>query len=298
MPRPKRIHSRNSIYHVLSRGNRKKNIFLEESDKGTFCKYLKLGLERYDHQVLAFCLMDNHFHLAIKVHNTPLESVIHQLLSRYAKYFNAKYNLVGHCFQGRYVSKCVFDDSYLFDLCKYIHLNPVRAGLVKAVDDFYWCSHCCYLNSTRFTWVNTSILLERIDSKKNLAIKKYIRFIHDRTEYPKEILFELNTAIKDTPKLFLHKKTNANKLIKLVAEAYNETPLKLASDSRSTKNTEIRAVIAHLAIKHKICTLTTLASAFHRSQPAVSRALKRLETRLKNEPCLLKRIKKIEKTIN
>ena len=142
MPRKKRIHTDNAIYHIMSRGNHKKDIFLDEMDKRVFCNYMRDGLSRYKHNILAFCLMNNHFHIAIKVNNKPLQVIMHQLLSRYAKYFNAKYHLTGHCFQGRYTCKYVYDEGYLFDLCKYIHLNPVRACLVNNASKYYWSSPC------------------------------------------------------------------------------------------------------------------------------------------------------------
>lgn len=140
MGRKPRIHFAGAIYHAYSRGVDRRAIFMDDDDRRAFINAMHRNVARAGAQVLAFCLMGNHFHLAIKVGETPLSSIMQRLLTGYCMYFNAKYDRTGHLFEARHNSNICLDERYLAALIHYIHMNPVRAKLVENPYDWPWSS--------------------------------------------------------------------------------------------------------------------------------------------------------------
>lgn len=179
MPRPSLIHFPGALYHITARGNNKQNIFYNEKD---FFRYL-LNIKRYKKEVpfhlYAYTLMPNHVHLLIEVINSPINKIMQKLQTAYTMYINKKYEKVGHVFQGRYFHLLVDKEGYLLELIRYIHLNPVRAGLVKNPSDYKWSSHNVYLNiSSKFNEIiDKDKVLSYFSSSKDRALKAYEDFI-------------------------------------------------------------------------------------------------------------------------
>ncbi|TBR23883.1 transposase, partial [bacterium] len=144
MGRPPRLQEPGQIFHVIVRGNRRQNIFEEEADWDRFqTALLRLAAES-DFELLGFTLMGNHAHLLIRCGGTPLGKLLQGLLSSHALYLNKKYGRSGHLYQGRYTSEPCPNDSVLKHQLRYIHWNPVRAGLVRSPDEWKWSSHHAY----------------------------------------------------------------------------------------------------------------------------------------------------------
>jgi len=125
---------------------------------------------------MAFCLMSNHFHLLIQVSSMPLTAIMQSFLTRYASYFNSRHGMTGHLFQGRYSAPHCAKDSYLLELVRYIHLNPVRAGLVRAPDDWHYSSHQAYLKGDAGL-VEPSLALSLLDVDQAGARQSYRAFV-------------------------------------------------------------------------------------------------------------------------
>lgn len=145
MARKSRIEYNGAFYHVITRGNQRQKIF---KDKQDYTKYLKILSDykgRYKYLMYAYVLMNNHVHLLIQTQETPLSKILQGINQRYTIYFNKKYKTIGHLFQGRYKAILCNKDEYLLILLKYIHLNPVRAGIVKDADKYEWSSHHYYI---------------------------------------------------------------------------------------------------------------------------------------------------------
>lgn len=140
MPRVARLKGLNSTYHIIMRGNEKKNIFLDRKDKSRFIEILTRMKEKYNYKLEAYCLMDNHVHLLINDNENDISQIMKSINISYAYYFNNTYDREGHLFQDRFVSEVVADDRYLLAASAYIHNNPVRAGIVKKPEDFQWSS--------------------------------------------------------------------------------------------------------------------------------------------------------------
>jgi putative transposase len=145
MSRKPRIHFPGAFYHALNRGNRRELVYWDNADYREMLDGLAEAGQHYDVLVHGYCLMPNHFHLLVEVGEKPLAGWMKSTEGRYARYFNRRYRKVGHVFQGRYHAILCDKSAYLLELVRYIHLNPVRAGLVQDPADWPWSSHRSYL---------------------------------------------------------------------------------------------------------------------------------------------------------
>ena len=145
MPSPNRVVFPNCILHITDRGNDRMPIFTCDLEYRRFQRLLLAAAQRFRAKVFAFCLMTNHFHLLAQfIAGNPGE-MMQLVLLKYARWFNHRHDRVGHLFQGRYHSRVITDDLYLHEAGRYIHQNPVEAGLVKAPDQYPWSSYGAYL---------------------------------------------------------------------------------------------------------------------------------------------------------
>ena len=162
MPRKKRIWQRHKCHHVMLRGIEGMSVFLDDADRRRFCLLLQEAAEQHGHRVHAFCLMTNHIHLILEpITANALKDCVHAFAFRYAQYFNKRYKRKGYLYQGRFCSTLVQDGNYLRRLIRYIHLNPVEAGLVKKPEEYRWCSHNAYFGHAAYTWLEIDCVLTR-----------------------------------------------------------------------------------------------------------------------------------------
>ncbi|MBP9841866.1 MAG: transposase [Simkaniaceae bacterium] len=161
----------------MLRCNARQPIFLSDEDRSLMCLLLQEGTERFGYFIHSFCFMSNHIHLAIEVRETSISRIIQNLAFRYTRYINKKYDRVGHLFQGRFKSIVVDGNKYLKELIRYIHLNPVRAGLVDRPEKYTWSSHRAYLTLNSYTWVTYDKLLKNFSQFRNESINHYEDFI-------------------------------------------------------------------------------------------------------------------------
>ena len=174
MARQLRIEYAGAIYHVMSRGDRKEPIFLDDEDRRGFLRTLGEACERAGWEVHAYCLMGNHFHLVVETPKPTLVSGMKWFLGTYTQRFNARHRLRGHVFAGRYKSLLVDggDDFYLRVVCDYVHLNPVRAGLLgegQVLEDYVWSSFPEYLKppERRVGWLRVERLFGELGIRRD-----------------------------------------------------------------------------------------------------------------------------------
>jgi len=157
MARQLRIDHPGAFFHVYSRGNRKQEVFLSDEDRSYFLKILGDACGEFGVRIHAFCLMPNHYHLFAEVLFGGLSKTLHWINTSYTVYFNKKHDRCGHLFQGRFKSILVQAETYAWELVRYIHLNPVRAGLARRPEDYHWSSHPDYLGMRpRRPWLAVS----------------------------------------------------------------------------------------------------------------------------------------------
>lgn len=162
MPKKTREQSSTDIYHAIWRGVGKQNIFIDDYDYRKFLYVLGDCKEKYKSEIYAYCLMSNHVHLLIKTDNISM--FMCELGRNYAQWFNTKYERNGHLFQDRFLSEPVENDGYFVTVVRYIHQNPLKAGMVTSVDSYKWSSYNDYINKNEF--VNYSMFNDIIGEKK------------------------------------------------------------------------------------------------------------------------------------
>jgi len=141
MPRHPRVHAEGLLYHVIARGNDGQKIFLRQSDYQAFTEALRTVRQRYLFSLYAYVLMSNHFHLLLEVDRFPTARILQSLLTGYVRRFNKTHRRRGHLFEGRYKAIVCDRDSYLLELVRYIHLNPLRAKMVTQPGQWQWTGH-------------------------------------------------------------------------------------------------------------------------------------------------------------
>jgi len=146
MPRQARIISNTGIYHIMTRGINKEQIFKKEINKIRILEIIKILEKDVQFDVIAYCIMDNHIHLLIKAEENELRTLMKKLNVKYAMYYNSAEKRNGHVFQDRFRSEAVEDDRYMLGAIRYIHNNPVKVGIVKNILEYQWSSANDYMN--------------------------------------------------------------------------------------------------------------------------------------------------------
>ncbi|QOR35030.1 transposase [Clostridium sp. 'deep sea'] len=174
MARRQRLHYNGALYHVITRGNNKDNILLNNEDKHQYIKRIQKYISKYNAKIFAYAIMDNHCHLLMQVSEVPLGKVMQLIQQTYTAYYNKKYNRSGHVFEQRYKSILVDKDEYLLVLIKYIHNNPVKAQISDI--NYMFSSHKEYSTGIA-SLCSIDEALSLLDSNKDKAIKRYLRFM-------------------------------------------------------------------------------------------------------------------------
>nr|WP_092070414.1 transposase [Dendrosporobacter quercicolus]NSL48238.1 transposase [Dendrosporobacter quercicolus DSM 1736]SDM10180.1 REP element-mobilizing transposase RayT [Dendrosporobacter quercicolus] len=173
MPRKARQKSESGIYHIVMRGINRQNIFEDEEDCMKFMQTIQKYKEKSRYEVYAYCLMGNHVHLLLKIGQEPLEQVMRRICGSYVFWYNTKYQRVGNLFQDRFKSEPVEDDIYLLSVQRYIHQNPVDAGLAKRVGQYQWSSFTEYTTTAKVA--DTDFILGIFNADRAAAIKRFIQ---------------------------------------------------------------------------------------------------------------------------
>lgn len=308
MARKPRIYFPGALYHVMLRGNDGMKIFFLDKDRNYFLFLCEEGIKRYQYEIHSYCLMNNHVHILLRIGNTSLSKVIHNISFRYTQWINKRQQRTGHLFQGRYKAILVDEESYLLQLVRYIHLNPTRAKLIDKIDDYRWSSHRIYLGWEQSRWLSTDWVLSHFSDKRLIAVSRYHQFITKRDDYHSpefqrgnqpgyDILAEDDFMEKirvDENEEIKH--INLEKLINLVCDYYQVNASILKSNLRTRLYSRMRAFIAILSQEFAQCTFTSLAAYFNRDVSGVVRSIRQVreDTDASNELNILRKL--IEKS--
>lgn len=180
MPRQSRLDFPGALHHIMARGIEKRPIFKDNADRLNFLERLGKLLRDTHTLCFAWSLMPNHFHLLLKTGPTPISILMRRLLTGHAIWFNKRHERSGHLFQNRFKSVLCQEDTYFLELVRYIHLNPIRAHIVKDFEKLSrhrFCGHGVLLGNMANTWQDTSTVLVQFDPKLNAARRKYREFV-------------------------------------------------------------------------------------------------------------------------
>jgi putative transposase len=179
MSRPLRIEYPDAWYHIMNRGGRYKPIFEDKNDYSMFLELLREAIEIFNIKVTAFCLMQNHYHLLIQTPKANISRSMRHINGVYTQRFNNIHGYDGHLFRGRYKSILIDADSYLLKVMRYIHRNPITAGLTENLD-YTWSSHKAYLSdSKKWDWISRDKILVMLSRNKSLQRTVYRDFVKE-----------------------------------------------------------------------------------------------------------------------
>jgi putative transposase len=168
MSRPWRIEYEGALYHLLSRGNERSDIFMDDSDRTGFLDAVGEMSERFDMDIFAYVLMDNHYHLLARTRQANLKKAMQWFGTTYTQRFNRRHFRSGHLYQGRYKSIIIQNDAYLLQLSYYIHRNPLRAGIVKRLAGYRWSSYNSYAYGRKAPkWLCTDLILDQFAGEQD-----------------------------------------------------------------------------------------------------------------------------------
>src|SRR5471032_3016666 len=178
MTRPLRLEFAGALYHITARGDRKVDIYRDDTDRAVWLQTLADVCARFNFVVHGFCQMGNHYHLLLETMDANLAPGMRQLNGVYSQYFNRRHALVVHVFQGRYKAILVQKESYLLELGRYIVLNPVRAHVVALPEEWPWSSYRLMVSAAVAPpWLNTSWILAKFGAAHAEAVDAYRRFV-------------------------------------------------------------------------------------------------------------------------
>ena len=236
----------------------------------------------------AYCWMTNHVHMLVQVQSAPLGQVVHRMASRYARWFQRRLNTTGHLFERRHRAILVQTDPYLLALARYIHWNPVRAGIVAVADDYRWSSHRQYLGLLKRPWLATNQILETFSDDRGRAQQAYRVFMQtephgvavalerNATEGPADLPVNATSpprAVASSGSVTL------DDLAARIAAEYGITMEILCSPSRARHIARVRAIIGWHAKVSGVATLSAVARRFGCSTAAISLAISGLRRR-------------------
>jgi putative transposase len=241
--------------------------------------------------------MQNHIHLLLEVKRIPLSRIMQSLLVRYTRYFNTRHDEKGHLFQGRYKAIVCDKDAYLLELVRYIHLNPVRAGMVKAPEDYVWTGHLRYLSNKGGDLIDDDFVLDQFSDDRSSARRRYRKFVWDGVAGGHEAKYY---QVKD--QRYLGEDAFVEKIDKERKEAEDwvyELPLEriskevakmigcgvheLYSVRRNRQGSHGRGMVAYLARRISGYSVRDIADHFRRSSVTVSEGVTKIEDLLRND---------------
>jgi putative transposase len=288
MPRLPRLHVPGGMYHVILRGNHREDLFGTARNRDVFNEIVAEALSKYKARLHAFCWMTNHIHAVVQIGDKPLSKVMQRIQMRYSRYRHKQLRTRGHLFERRYRALLVEADAYLVALLRYIHLNPVRAGMVTAVGDYPWSSHRVYLGAESLPWLTTEFGLGLFGRTRGSALRSYQVIMAQACCASEERLLE-ETHVDDArvlggdrflaalPPLRLKPKSRLTlaQLVDQVCRQQGFATSRVKSPTKDHDVSKVRAEISRRAVDERVASIGEVARYLGRSPAAVCGLLKR-----------------------
>lgn len=317
MPRTARIDYPDILQHVIVRGVNRCDIFADDDDRRKFLRRFSQLLVETQTDCFAWALMSNHLHLLLRPRRSRLADLMRRLLTGYAIYFNRRHGRSGHLFQNRYNSIVCDENAYLLELIRYIHLNPLRAGLAKDLNElegFSWTGHGVVLGKADLAGQVVDEVLALFASDRSKGRSRYRKFIADginmelyeellgqRTIGDEErgakdprILGDEEFAAKLLDRHAFHTRTEKNisisEIVKRVCEYYDLDVSALSKNTRTEQIAKARSVICYLAVREVGCNGSKVGEQINLGRAGASRAALRGAEIIKDNPTLFKLI--------
>ena len=307
MARALRIQYPGALYHVTSRGNERKKIYMSKLDYVRFIEYLRDACEKFKVLLHCYVLMGNHYHIVVETPRANLSSFMHYLNGSYTTYINIKRKRCGHLLQGRYKAVLVDGDSYLLEVSRYVHLNPVRAGLVERPELYPYSSYLTYTAHHDDVLVFRDRILSMISNNGRRAPGYYRQFVEEALSEPSSNPFEKlyggiilgkKEFIRDVLR-HIERETLKNRGIARRKEFTPAPTLDTLNEAVKARGrfseTATRNIVIYLSRKHTALTNTEIGRHYgNLSYSAVAKAAARFALKLKQDEELRKDVEWIE----
>jgi len=310
MARKTRIEFPGALFHVFARGNHKNKIFLTLKDYQKYLDLIKQYKKCCGFKLYAYALMPNHVHLLIETTEIPLSKIMQGLQQSYTQFFNLKYSKVGHLFQGRYKAIICQKDTYLLELVRYIHLNPIRAGVTKNLSDYPWTSNSYYTRNIKTTLIDTDFVLQLFASNRTAARMSYKQFIKEgmdnkynqfceesidqrilgNKKFVEEIL-----ETKNEIKVDAIEKPNLEKILDVICSKANVLPQTAKSNVKIKEIVWIRQIFCYITRVSFGYRLGEIALFLGIDVSTISKNVRRTTDRLRKDGRLSREIRNIRK---
>jgi REP element-mobilizing transposase RayT len=278
---------------------------LDERDFGTYISYLSEYKNKHSFHLYAYALMKTHLHLLLEVGESPLSKIMQVLQFRYTRHFNKRYRKVGHLFQGRYKAILCDRDPYLLELVRYIHLNPVRVGMVEDPGKYPWTGHLSYMGKGKVDLVDKDLVLSQFGKKKSVARRRYRQFVleglpmgHQKRYY--EVKDQRYLGEDEFIDQIEREKTSSHPgifaipMMDISVEVGNKMAIprdRLYSLTRDRMGAYGRAIVAFLARKMGGFLVKDIAQHFQREPMTISEAIIKIEALMEKDKELAEKIK-------
>ncbi len=307
MARPLRIEYPGAFYHVTSRGNEQKDVFKSQKDREKFLSYLESATERYGAVIHAYCLLSNHYHILLETPSGNLSQIMRHINGAYTIYFNIKRKRAGHLFQGRFKAILVEADEYATELSRYIHLNPVRAGIVARPEEYQWSSYRYYIGQGKTPeWLKTGFILGYFGKRAALAEKKYRAFVEDLigNEYESPLQGAVGSSILGSSGFIeeiteVHVRTkaadkNIPALRQLTSRPSPEQIINAVKTVFAKNEKLVRQASIHICHKYSGVRLREIGSLFDVGETAIVEASRRFSLKMEEDIKLKEMVERVK----
>lgn len=285
MPRRLRIHVPAGVYHVTLRGNHREPIFFAGADRSLLNVIVARALEKFEARLHAYCWMTNHVHLVLQAGREPISRPMHDIAAEFARAMQVKLQTSGHFFERRYHAVLVDADSYLLQLVRYVHRNPIDAGIAKRIDDYAWSSHHNYMGTRHDPWVTTNLVSDMFDAERARAIPAYRAFVdaQDAAHWAPSQVTAADHAVMGDEEFVARAlrsigpsrvRQSFEDLLQEACQRFDVDRELLASPVRNTYIAKVRAWIAYQAGQRGIATLAAVARQLGRTEGALRYAIR------------------------
>ena len=292
MARPLRLEYPGAVYHVMARGNERRAVFREDRDRELYLERLAHYQKRFGFRAYAYCLMTNHIHLAVETAKIPLSRIMLGLQGSYTQAFNRRHGRVGHLFQGRYKALVVQKDQHLLALVRYIHENPVLAGIVREPGDYRWSSDRWFRKRGGPAWLDVDSVLGMFGRRRRAAERAYAIFMARSEGADYEGLQTFGQLVKGDEEFasrileqsgepeVMRRGLSVDRVARAVAQVLDLKIEDLRSARRSRDLSSARAIAGYVGRELGRISLSRMAEHFRRDRSTLVRDVQRLEARL------------------
>ena len=310
MARRPRIHYPGALYHVMLRGNGGAEIFFDNADRRHFLGLVGEGVLRYRHRIHAFCLMANHVHLALQVGEVGLSKIMQNVSFRYTRWINKGQRRNGHLFQGRYKAILVDGDAYVLELTRYIHLNPVRVGIVKDPAAYRWSGHRYYMGKDKVAWLTTDWVLSQFGRGVGTARARYAEFVAEGIGEGRRDEFHVGShegrllgddhfvsEVLDKAEAKTGRPPPLGRIVAQVCRDGGLSERALRAPGKGSRAARARWLVGLVAMEHKSASLTEVARYFGRDVTTISNGVRQLRERTSEDKRFRQQMNRLERRL-